>query len=54
MGKKRWSARKISCPENHDGPDAFDNPNPNVADVCDTLHVSRATLYRHLEKSAGK
>ncbi len=32
----------------------LDKPNASVTEVCDTLHVSRATLYRHLEKSAGK
>jgi DNA invertase Pin-like site-specific DNA recombinase len=32
----------------------LEDQNANVTDVCDTLHVSRATLYRHLEKSAGK
>src|SRR3954466_9596061 len=26
----------------------LDNPNANVTDICDTLHVSRATLYRRL------
>ncbi len=32
----------------------LENPNASITDVCDTLHISRATLYRHLEKAAGK
>lgn len=32
----------------------MENPNAKTADICDTLHISRATLYRHLEKAAGK
>ena len=30
------------------------NPTASITDVCDTLRVSRATLYRHLEKAAVK
>jgi len=32
----------------------LEDPNASITDVCDTLRVSRATLYRHLEKAAGK
>jgi hypothetical protein len=28
----------------------MENPNASITDVCDTLRVSRATLYRNLEK----
>ena len=29
----------------------MENPNASITDVCETLRVSRATLYRHLEKA---
>lgn len=32
----------------------MEDPDASVAEVCDTLRVSRATLYRHLEKSGGE
>jgi DNA invertase Pin-like site-specific DNA recombinase len=32
----------------------MENPNASITDVCYTLRVSRATLYRHLERAAGK
>jgi Helix-turn-helix domain of resolvase len=46
---RKMDARKITMART-----LLDNPDANVTDVCDTLHVSRATLYRQLEKSAGK
>lgn len=45
----KMDARKITIART-----LLDNPKAKVTDVCETLHVSRATLYRHLEKSAGK
>jgi DNA invertase Pin-like site-specific DNA recombinase len=45
----KMNARKITMARA-----LLDSQNASVTDVCDTLHVSRATLYRHLEKSAGK
>ena len=42
-------ARKISMARR-----LLEDPNASITDVCDTLHVFRATLYRHLEKAAGK
>jgi DNA invertase Pin-like site-specific DNA recombinase len=45
----KMDARRISMART-----LLENPNANIADVCDTLRVSRATLYRHLEKAAGK
>jgi DNA invertase Pin-like site-specific DNA recombinase len=46
---RKLDARKITITRA-----LLDNPNANVTDVCDTLHVTRGKLYRHLEKSAGK
>lgn len=45
----KMDARKISIARA-----LMENPNASITDVCDTLRVSRATLYRHLEKAAGK
>jgi DNA invertase Pin-like site-specific DNA recombinase len=45
----KMDARKISMARA-----LMENPNASVTDICDTLRVSRATLYRHLEKPAGK
>jgi AcrR family transcriptional regulator len=42
-------ARKISMART-----LMEDPNASISDVCDALRVSRATLYRHLEKDAGK
>jgi DNA invertase Pin-like site-specific DNA recombinase len=44
----KMDARKLSIARA-----LLENPNASITDVCDTLHVSRATLYRHLEKSCG-
>lgn len=46
---RKMDARKITMART-----LLANPNANVTGICETLHVSRATLYRHLEKSAGK
>jgi DNA-binding MarR family transcriptional regulator len=32
----------------------LENPNASITDIRDTLRLSRATLYRHLEEAAGK
>lgn len=45
----KMDARKINMAQA-----LMENPNANITDVCNTLRVSRATLYRHLEKGAGK
>jgi DNA invertase Pin-like site-specific DNA recombinase len=45
----KMDARKISMARV-----LMENPAANITDVCDTLQVSRATLYRHLEKAAAK
>jgi DNA invertase Pin-like site-specific DNA recombinase len=45
----KMDARKISMARR-----LLEVPNASMIDVCVTLHVSRATLYRHLEKAAGK
>lgn len=45
----KMDARKISMARV-----LMENPGANITDVCDTLQVSRATLYRHLEKAAVK
>ena len=44
----KMDARKISMARA-----LMENPNASVTNVCDTLRVSRAKLYRHLEKAAG-
>lgn len=46
---KKMDARKINMARV-----LMENRNARIGDICDTLHVSRATLYRHLEKHAGK
>lgn len=43
----KMDARKITMART-----LLDNPEARVAEVCETLRVSRATLYRHLEKPA--
>ncbi len=45
----KMDARKINMAQA-----LMENPNACITDVCNVLRVSRATLYRHLEKGAGK
>src|SRR6516225_4921903 len=45
----KMDARNISMAQT-----LMENPNASITNVCDTLRVSQATLYRHLEKAAGK
>jgi DNA invertase Pin-like site-specific DNA recombinase len=45
----KMDARKISMARA-----LMETPNASITEVCDTLRISRATLYRHLERAAGK
>jgi DNA invertase Pin-like site-specific DNA recombinase len=50
----KMDARKIMVARTLLDNPKLDNPKASIADVCETLRVSRATLYRHLQKSAVK
>src|SRR5262249_55397440 len=41
---------KIDARNNSMARALLEDPNASIAAICETLHVSRATLYRHLER----
>ena len=51
---KKWRPPKMDARKISMARALMENPTASITDGCDTLRVSRATLYRHLEKAAGK